>query len=87
MSKLPAGTRKGEVSGLAKTLYFVFLDRVASRQFELHHFMTITKEDAGHRDRSPSVCCLSAKLLIAAPIMHVPAHRQNLARFAGVLLT
>jgi hypothetical protein len=77
MDKLLGGTLEEAVSALAKALYFVCLDRVACRRFELHHVMAITKEDAGHRDRSPSVCCRSTILLIAAPIMHVPAHWLN----------
>jgi len=68
---------KEAVSALAKALYFVCLDRVASRRFELYHFMAITKEDTGHRYRSPSVCGRSTILLIAVPIMHVPAHWLN----------
>ena len=77
MDKLLGGTLEEAVSALAKGLNFVGLDRVACRRFELHHFVAITKEDAGHRDRSPSVCCRSTKLLIAAPIMHMPTHRLN----------
>ena len=77
MDKLLGGTQEEAVSALAKGLYFVCLDRVTRRRFELHHFMAITKEDAGHRDRSPSVCGRSPILLIAAPIMHVPAHQLN----------
>jgi len=75
MDKLLGGTLEEAVLALAKSLYFVCLNRVTCRRFELHHFMAITKKDAGHRDRSPSVCCRSTKLLITAPIMHMPAHR------------
>jgi hypothetical protein len=77
MEKLLGGTLEEAVLALAKALYFVCLDRLTRRRFELHHFMAITKEDAGHCDRSPSVCCRSKKLLITAPIVHMPAHRLN----------
>lgn len=77
MDKLLGGTLEEAVSALAKALYFVCLDRVTRRRFELHHFVAITKEDTSHRDRSPSVCCRKTKLLIALPIMHMPAHRLN----------
>ena len=69
------GTIKAEASALAKTFDLVCFDRFAGCRFELHHIVAITEKDARYGDSRLSVRCGGAELLVAALIMHVPAHQ------------
>jgi hypothetical protein len=69
------GTTDREASPATKAFDSVRLDRFACCRFELYHIVAIADEDAGYGDGRASVRRRGTKLLIAALIMHLPAHR------------
>ena len=74
------GTTDGEASPPAKAFDIISLDRFARCRFELYHIVAIADENAGYGDGRASVCRRGTKLLIAALIMHLPAHRSIKSR-------
>jgi hypothetical protein len=81
----PGGTINGKASPPAKVFDIVRLDRIACCRFELYHIVAIADEDAGYGDGRASVRRRGTKLLIAALIMHLPAHPAHSVALLGEL--
>jgi hypothetical protein len=63
-----------------KTFDLVRLDRFACCRYELDDIVAIADEDTGYRDGRAAVGRRGMKLLLAALIMHLPAHRLTQPR-------
>lgn len=80
-----AEPRREEASSVTEPFDFVGLDRFAGCRFEPYHIVAVADQDAGYRDGRASVRRQGTKMLIAAPIMHLPIHRGLQAAIAAKL--